>query len=127
MFAAQLALFSKWKVVTGTLLQQQSSKNTQTAEQTQAFSNIIAELDSIVSPFVKGSIDGGQRGQNLSMILNRSANFASLLFSQPGSFQFDFVSERGGLVAFPALLQTINDQGKVLRPSRVLASKEIAT
>lgn len=60
------------------------------------------------------------------MILTRTANFAFMLFSQPGSFYLDFSSGYGGLVAFPALVQTIGDQGQVLRPSRVLIEKEVA-
>lgn len=124
---SQATLYSKWKTITGKLLEQRSNKSPQNSERNQSFSNTIAEIDSILAPTVQGSVDGGQRRQNLNMILARSAKFASLLFSQPGSFQFDFVSERGSLVAFPALLQTIGDQGQTLRPPRMLSSKEIST
>jgi hypothetical protein len=37
------------------------------------------------------------------------------------------LSEHGGLVVFPGLVQTIGDQGQVLGHPRVLLEKEIAT
>jgi hypothetical protein len=60
------------------------------------------------------------------MILTRAANFAFLLFAQPGSFRFDFASRHGDLMVFPALVQTVDDQGQSLSPVRVLTEKEIA-
>tara|TARA_R110002003_G_scaffold127_4_gene11891 strand:- start:2369 stop:3292 length:924 start_codon:yes stop_codon:yes gene_type:complete len=119
------ALYSKWKTITGFLLQQGMGKNAQDTNRVQAFARIIAELDSIVAPCVQGSLDDAQRRKNLDMILTRTANFAFLLFSQPGSFQFDFGSRRGGICAFPTLLQTIGDQGQILSPPRILSEGEI--
>lgn len=106
-------------------MQRQFGKNAQDPNRAQICANIIAELDSILAPFVEEGANGGQRRNNLDMILTRSANFAFLLFSQPGSFQFDFASRHGGLVAFPALVQMIGDQGQVLSPPRVLMEKEV--
>ncbi|CAO2657915.1 Nn.00g071750.m01.CDS01 [Neocucurbitaria sp. VM-36] len=121
-----LTLHSKWKVITGAMLQQRFGKNAQDPSRAQTFANTIEELDSVFAPFIQGNVDGGQRRKNLDMILTRAANFAFLLFSQPGSFYFDFSSGFGGLVAFPALVQTIDDQGQVSRPARVLIEKEVA-
>ncbi|KAF1851561.1 uncharacterized protein K460DRAFT_391810 [Cucurbitaria berberidis CBS 394.84] len=122
----QSTLYSKWKTITGVLLHQRFGKNTPGPDRAQNFENIIAELDSVLAPFVEASLDSVQRHKNLNMILTRTANFAFLLFSQPGSFHFDFSSGYGGLIAFPALVQTISDKGQVLRPHRVLVEKEVA-
>ncbi|RYN48904.1 hypothetical protein AA0118_g11629 [Alternaria tenuissima] len=123
---AQSAMYSKWKTVTGTLLHERISQNKQDSDRKQKFAIAVADLDSIVAPFVQSGLEA-QRSKNLDMILTRSANFAFLLFSQPGSFKFEFLSEHGGLVVFPGLVQTIGDQGQVLGPPRVLLEKEIAT
>ena len=123
--AAQSVLFSKWKTITGALLQQRYVKQSQDPGRAQDFQDTVTSLDSVLTPFVKGSVDGGQRRRNLDMILTRAANFAFLLFSQPGSFRFDFVSRQGGLTVFPALIQTVGDQGQPLSPVKVLTEKEI--
>ncbi|KAJ4375513.1 hypothetical protein N0V86_007045 [Didymella sp. IMI 355093] len=91
----------------------------------QAFQDTAASLDSILAPFVKGSVDGSQRRKNLDMILTRAARFAFLLFAQPGTFRFDFASQQGGLTVFPALVQTVGDQGQSLSPIKVLTEKEV--
>ncbi|KAF2818510.1 hypothetical protein CC86DRAFT_433269 [Ophiobolus disseminans] len=123
--ATQVNLYSKWKAITGALLQQGSGKSVHDPNRAQAFSGIIAELDSIVEPFIQGTVAGGQRQKNLDFILNRSTTLAFLLFSQPGSFQFEFASRHGGLMAFPALLQSVGDDGQVLSPPRGLSKGEV--
>lgn len=119
-FLAHAALFSKWKTITSALYAQDPSR-------TQNFTSVIAELDEILAPFVQGSIDGGKRRQNLDMILGRSANFAFLLFSQPGSFVFDFSSPHGGIgmAVFPTFIQIIDDRGQKISPPRVLLEREL--
>jgi hypothetical protein len=69
------------------------------------------------------------RRRNLEGILRRAAQFAFLLFSQPGSFQFDFRSTRqhGDLLVFPALLQTVTDEAKPVLPPRILSEKEVVS
>lgn len=61
--------------------------------------------------------------------MRRAAQYAFLLFSQPGSFRFDYTGtgQNGSLVVFPALLQTVNDEAVVLSPPRVLSEKEAVT
>ncbi|XPS80106.1 hypothetical protein M3J09_012067 [Ascochyta lentis] len=122
---SQTVLFSKWKAITGALLQQQYGKHSQNPNHAQNFQDATKSLDSMLAPFIKGSVDGGQRRKNLDMILTRAANFAFLLFAQPGSFRFDFVSGQGGLTVFPALVQTVGDQGQLLSPAKVLTEKEV--
>jgi hypothetical protein len=118
-------MYSRWKTITGALMRERVSQNAQDPDRKQRFAGATADLDSIVAPFVQGGLEA-QRSKNLDMILTRSANFAFLLFSQPGAFHFVFSSENGGLVVFPGLVQTIGDQGQVLEPSRALLEKEIA-
>ncbi|KAJ4365463.1 hypothetical protein N0V95_000398 [Ascochyta clinopodiicola] len=124
--SAQTVLFSKWKAITGALLQQQYGKHSQDPSRAQSFQDTVASLDSVLAPFVKGSVDDVQRRKNLDMILTRAANFAFLLFTQPGSFRFDFTGEQGRLAVFPALMQTVGDLGQPLSPAKVLAEKESA-
>jgi len=121
--AAQSAMYSKWKAMTGALLHGRVGQDTQ--DRLHRFASAAADLDAIVAPFVQRGLES-QRSKNLDMILARSANFAFLLFEQPGVFRFGYSSEHGGLAVFPALLQIIGDQGQVLVPSRVLLEKEIA-
>jgi hypothetical protein len=69
------------------------------------------------------------RSRNLEGIMRRAAQYAFLLFSQPGSFVFDYTGtgQPDSLLVFPALLQTINDEAEVLLPPRVLSEKETVT
>jgi hypothetical protein len=60
------------------------------------------------------------------MILSRASSLAFLLFSQPGSFRFDFTSQRGVWVIFPGVEQVVGDQAQVLNPPRLLWEKEFA-
>lgn len=117
-------MYSKWKSITGALMQPGSGKGAHDPSRAHVFASVTAELDSILGPFVQGPLDGEQRQKNLGMILTRSANLAFLFFAQPGSFEFDFTSRRDNLVAFPALLQTVGDNGHILSPPRVLFEGE---
>ncbi|ORY02274.1 hypothetical protein BCR34DRAFT_605625 [Clohesyomyces aquaticus] len=125
--AAQAALFSKWKTITGALLNQRYGKQVQNAPvPSRSVAEAIAELNTFLAPFVVGSVDGGQRHRNLEMIMSRSAQLAFLLFSQPGSFHFDFTGQNGAMVVFPALLQVVGDQAETLSPPKILWPKEFA-
>lgn len=112
-------------MITGAILQRRLGKDAKDSDRTESAAKVTRELNSVLAPFVLGSMDGGQRGKNLDMILTRSSHFAFLLFSQPGSFRFDFSRANGGLVVFPALVQTVGDQGQPMRPARVLSNQEI--
>ena len=50
---------------------------------------------------------------------------AWMLFTQPGSYRFDFRGSRNGVIGFPALFQTIGDDARVVSPPRVLWEKEV--
>jgi len=122
---SQSILYSRWKVVTGALLQQRYGKQSRDPNRAESFQDTIASLNSILAPFVKGSVDGEQRRNNLDMILTRAADFAFLLFTQPGTFRFNFASRQGGLTVFPALVQTVGDRGQILNPVKTLTEKEV--
>ncbi|KAJ8109603.1 hypothetical protein OPT61_g7338 [Boeremia exigua] len=118
---AQLLLVSKWKTITGALLHE---RQRQDPSRSQGFQDTITSLDAILAPLVKSGVDGVQRQKNLEMILTRAANFAFLLFRQPGSFRFDFASRQGRLTVFPALVQIVGDQGQLLSPAKPLTERE---
>jgi hypothetical protein len=122
-----LALFSKWKAITGALLQPQFGKRPQNANRAPEFEETKTALQAALAPFDKATTDDTQRRRNLDMILTRAANLAFLLFTQPGQFRLDFASPNGGLTVFPALLQTVDDNGKALNPLKVLSEKEVVS
>ncbi|KAF2691611.1 hypothetical protein K458DRAFT_3203 [Lentithecium fluviatile CBS 122367] len=123
------AWFRQWKVLTGALLEQQDSAGLHAANiDTQNWSNLMDSMDLVLGPFAQAGSDGGKRRRNLEMILARAAKLAFLLFSQPGSFHFDFTGSRqDSLVVFPSLVQVVGDEGQLLSPTKVLWEKEVAT
>jgi hypothetical protein len=119
-------LFSKWKTITGALLQSRYGRQDRASGvASQGVSDAIAELNLALAPFFQGSLDGGQRHKNLELIFGRAESLAFLLFSQPSSFRFDFLGQRA-LIVFPALLQVTNEQAQALSPPRVFLEKEAA-
>lgn len=121
----QSAMYSKWKAITGALLQQHVGKQPQ--DVTKHVTDAISKIDAILAPFIVESADHGKRHRNLDMILKRSAKLAFLLFSQPASFRFDFSGRENTLVVFPALEQTVDDHGQALNRPRILVEKEVAS
>ena len=119
---AQSVLYSKWKVITSALLQPRYS--TQSGHSAKAVAGAIAEVDFVLAPLVQRGADGAQRRRNLEMIFNRAASLGFLLFSQPGSYHFDFTEGGGGPTVFPGLQQVVDDQAHRINPPRVLLEKE---
>jgi hypothetical protein len=64
-------------------------------------------------------MDDNQRRRNLEEILKRSANFAFVLFSQPGTFDFEWAEhgalQSGSLCIFPSLVQITDESGEQLK------------
>jgi hypothetical protein len=90
------------------------------------YADITQSVDSVVGPFVQTGADDGKRRRNLELIFSRAEKLAFLLFSQPGSFRFDFTGGRqGSVVIFPSLMQVTGDGGQVLSPPRPLSDKEV--
>ncbi|KAH8678628.1 hypothetical protein BGZ60DRAFT_401482 [Tricladium varicosporioides] len=128
--SSQLALFSKWKTISGALLQQQYGQQPDENDPRKAsIAQALAAAEPILYPFIDPSVDAAARLRNLESILKRAAQFAFLLFSQPGCFQFDFIGtgQAESLLVFPAMIQTVSDEAERLSPPRVLSAKEIMT
>jgi len=127
---AQAVLFSKWKTISGVLLQQQYRHQLDENDpRSGSIAQALAATEPILHPFINPSIDMNARRRNLEGIMGRAAQFAFLLFSQPGSFQFDYTGtgQPNSLLVCPALLQTVNDKGEPISPPRVLSQKEVIT
>jgi hypothetical protein len=125
---AQVALFSKWKSISGTILQQRYSKQPDENDPRESsIAHALAAAEPILHPFVNPSIDTNVRRRNLEGIMRRAAQFAFLMFCQPSSFIFDYTrtGQPDSLVVFPALLVTVSDEGERLSPPRVLSEKEV--
>jgi hypothetical protein len=127
---AQVALFSKWKSVSGTLLQQQYSKQPGEDDPREAsIAKALAAAEPILRPFVNPSIDTNVRRRNLEGIMRRAAQYAFLMFSQPSLFVFDYsgTGQPDSLVVFPALLVTVSDEAERLSQPRLLSEKEVVS
>ncbi|CAG8958337.1 hypothetical protein HYFRA_00000694 [Hymenoscyphus fraxineus] len=128
--ATELALFSKWKTISGALLQRQySQKPEENDPRVVAITQALALAELVLHPFINRDVDVEARRRNLMGISKRAAQFAFLLFSQPGMFQFDYAERRSGrsdsMVVFPALVQTVSDEAEKLTIPRVLREKEM--
>ena len=122
---AKSALFSTWKVLTGTLVGVNAHTSNADAQNRR---QIIDSMDAVLSPFLQPGVDLGKRRNNLEMVLSRAAKLALLLFSQPGAFRMDFIGGRTDvLVVFPGLVQVAGDRGQTLSRPRVLSEKEFGT
>ncbi|KAG9239684.1 hypothetical protein BJ875DRAFT_447371 [Amylocarpus encephaloides] len=124
---SQLALFSKWKTITGALLERQYGELPGSNDPRRvSIDQALAAVEPILTPFINPNIDEARR-RNLESILSRTMKFAFLLFSQPGCFEFDFTQtgRADNLVVFPAMIQVLSDEAEPLSSPRVLREKEI--
>jgi hypothetical protein len=125
---AQPLLFSKLTTIPGVLLQQKYGE--QPGDNDARVSNIaqiIAAAETVLHPFINPNIDINTRQHHLEEVIRGAAQFAFLLFSQPGSFGFDFQGrgEESSLLVFPAFLQTVSNEAKILSPPRLLSEGEV--
>lgn len=124
----KIALGSKWKAISGELLQSRyGHQTTDNAHLEQSISQAIAVTDAVLAPFINAQIEAtsDKRIRNLDGIMRRAAQFAFLLFSQPSSFTFDWASQQGRLVVFPGLLQIVGEDGYAVQPPRVFNDPEV--
>ena len=131
---AQSALFSKWKTISGVLLRQQYDQQPGDHDaRNGSIAQILAAAEPVLHPFIDPDIDTNSRQRNLEGSMKRAAQFAFLLFSQPGSFSFDFrgggqgQGQRDSLLVFPAFIQTVSDEAEILSPPRVLSEAEVVS
>ncbi|KAF2489448.1 hypothetical protein BU16DRAFT_567622 [Lophium mytilinum] len=125
--AGQLALKSKWHSISATLLSSRYSSKTisDSDPRSHSIAATLTAVDGVLRPFVISPQDDAPRLRNLQSVIQRAASFAFLLFSQPSTFVFQW-SAQGKLVVFPALLQTSDENARLLNPPRVFANMETA-
>ena len=86
----------------------------------------VHQADSFLKPFVASHMNDQARSKNLEEIMRRAARFGFQLVSQPSLFRFDWQPpSNGGLVVFPALIQSTDENGKEIRPPRVFVQKSL--
>ncbi|KAF1810892.1 hypothetical protein P152DRAFT_420302 [Eremomyces bilateralis CBS 781.70] len=123
--SAQTALFSKWKAISGVLLQPQYGQNIENDPRNASIRKAMDEADLILQLFAANPAEE-KRVRNLEEIMRRATRFAFLLFCQPSTwkFQWDRVVP-DGLVVFPDLLQLTNDEAELMLPPRVFCKSEV--
>jgi hypothetical protein len=123
----RLALLSKWRCITSTLLQSTYGQPT-TIEADLRNQNIrkaVQVADFILRPYVDENADNAARIRNLEEIMRRAMRFAYMLFSHPSFWRFDWKEVREEIVIFPALLQLSNEDGALLKSPRPFSEKVV--
>lgn len=123
-FSAQTLLITRWRVITAELLKSAYVRNPFTSSDSRNSSvrATVTVLERVLRPYVDPRMDNEERERNLEELIKRSAQFAFTLFSQPGSWDFDWKEEKGAksgeLCVFPALVQVTDETGELIRPPR---------
>ncbi|KAF2760337.1 hypothetical protein EJ05DRAFT_474223 [Pseudovirgaria hyperparasitica] len=128
---AQTATFNLWRTLTANLLK---SKHIHDENRTLSLSSALsapplpaasihaalAALQVVLAPYVSSRYSDADRTSNLEEILKRGARFGWLLFGQPGVWEFRWELGAGEVCIFPALVQTVGDEGERLSRERGL-------
>ena len=112
------------------MLQQKYGEHGENDARDGSIAQILDIAEPVLRPFISQNIDLQARQRHLEgVVMKRASQFAFLLFSQPGSFLFDYTGrgQSDSLVIFPALLQTVSDEGVELSPPRIMSEKEELT
>lgn len=131
----QVALASKWKLISGTLLKERYGQQDTALENISEtnIKEIVARANTVLSVFERKSTSESiteKRLLNLEAIIRRAAKFAFLLFSQPSSWKFQWKDDsvsKDCLVVFPGLQQSVDDKGHVRTPPWILSKPEIVS
>lgn len=129
---ARTTLFSKWRAITASMLQQTYGSNFITESDPRSYNigHALEELDSVLVRLRARRDENASRRQNLEEILKRAAGFAFLLFSHPSFWKFEWLADSnhgpGSVVIFPALLQITDENGERLSRPRPFEDMEIA-
>lgn len=117
----------KWRASTAQLLRS-SYGQTSSAPSDLRGPNIemaLKILDPVLVPYTDSRVDSKLRRKNLEEIFKRASVFAFTLFSQPGTFDYDWREQEGvlsgNLCIFPALVQVIDEKGQSLTPPRAFS------
>jgi len=122
----RMAFLSQWRQITAALTGNFFTQETM-AENDSRIENIrntVQSADQFLAPYAN-SADHDARLRNLEEIMKRASRLGFLLFSQPSLFRFDWSDNGGGLVVFPALLQTSDDNGNMLPAPRRFSEREV--
>ncbi|OAL45852.1 hypothetical protein IQ07DRAFT_591125 [Pyrenochaeta sp. DS3sAY3a] len=121
---SQTLLITRWRVITAELLKSAYVRNpfTSSDSRNSSVGATATLLERVLRPYVDPRMDNEERKYNLEELIKRSAQFAFTLFSQPGSWDFDWKEEKGAksgeLCIFPALVQVTDETGELIRPPR---------
>ena len=123
----RLAMLSKWRCITSTLLQSTYGQPTtiEADPRNQSVRKAVQVADFILRPYVDEKADNAARIRNLEEIMRRAMRFAYMLFSHPSFWRFDWQEAREEIVIFPALLQLTNEDGALLKSPRPLSEKVV--
>ncbi|KAF1811549.1 hypothetical protein P152DRAFT_459498 [Eremomyces bilateralis CBS 781.70] len=121
----QMALFSKWKAISGVLLQSRYDPNVIVDDDTRnpSIRRALGEAELVLQPFAANLTD--ERERNLEEIMRGGARFGFILFGQPSSWRFQWDGAVDGLAVFPRLLQLTNDDGQAVQSPRVFGEMEV--
>jgi hypothetical protein len=128
---AHMALSSRWRVISGLLLQDSYGNRTDLGDDSRCrnMSKTLRLLDQLLEQFRDEGRRDTERLKSLEGIMHRAARFGFLLFSQPSLWKFDWdqapIAGRKSFVVFPGLLQIADVNGQpTLRP-RIICEQEV--
>jgi hypothetical protein len=123
-------LLSRWRQITGSLAGSTYGHIHVTPDDPRLFNieRIANDLDYLLKPLASRKLDD-ERRRNMVEILKRGANFGYMLLTQATGWEFDWAPGEGDsstrVVVFPALVQTVDDQGQQRRaPIRMSGTEE---
>ena len=95
------------------------------------FENIqstVKDLEAVLAPLASKRTDS-ERRQDLERIVKQAAQLACIIFALPTCWEWAWSNPHGEraseFVVFPALVQTGDDQGRMLSDRRVLTEAQI--
>lgn len=124
---ARILLMSKWRHISATLNPSNYSNRTIAQDDTRMpyILTLAAALDAVLRHFESQRVTPTEREKHLEEMVKRAAYCGYIQCYQPTTWAFDWEEQRKSLSAdilvFPRLLQTGNDVGNVLTPSKVWA------
>lgn len=128
----QTMSLNRWRVTTAAMLQQ-AYRHSPLDEEDPRFESIYKAVDllePVLLPLATHTSDTERRRRNLEEIFKRAAAFGFLLFCQSSTFVFDWKAGRsrepGGIVIWPALIQTTDGSGQPLHEPRVFEHMELS-
>jgi hypothetical protein len=117
-----MAFLTKWRVITGQLLNGQGTSESPTIDGN--VRRAVDDVDAVVGPYAAADSNTA-RLDNLEEITRRCARVATVLFTQPAFWKFDWAHTGDGLVVFPGLLRLTDENGRPYAEGLVLEEKKV--